>query len=393
MKKTMRNVALMALMCVAQLGYAQQALWGNNSIKSPVVNADKTVTFALRAPEAQKVQVGGECINGNVADMQKDEKGVWTYTTQPLESELYLYNFIVDGVRISDPSTTYTIRDTGSMFSYFIVTGGKGDYYLPQKGLRGNVSKVWYDSPTAGMKRRMTVYTPAGYEQGKQKYPVFYLLHGMGGDEDAWGELGRATQIIDNLIAQGKAEPMILVMPNGNISQEAAPGYTFEGLKVPTTALPHTMDGMYEAAFPEIMGYVESNYRVKKDAQHRAVAGLSMGGFHSLYISANNPDKFNFIGLFSAAIGRFSKDKNEYGYIYEDVYGKLDNMFAKHPGIYYYIGIGKDDFLYKDNCEFREKLAALAHHPGEYKYTETEGGHIWRNWRIYLTEFAQKLFK
>lgn len=155
----------------------------------------------------------------------------------------------------------------------------------------GTVSKVWYPSPTLGMeRRRMTVYTPAGYEDSNKQYPVLYLLHGAGGDENAWSELGRAIQIFDNLIAQGKAEPMIVVMPNGNAAQEAVPGEYPNSMYKPSFANPKTMEGSFEKAFPDIMKYVESHYRTINDKNHRAIAGLSMGGFHSLYISANNPD-------------------------------------------------------------------------------------------------------
>ena len=171
----------------------------------------------------------------------------------------------------------------------------------------GTVRKVWYDSPTAGLQRRMTVYTPAGYETSKRSYPVLYLLHGMGGDEDAWDELGRATQILDNLIAEGKAEPMVVVMPNGNISQEAAPGEGSKGLVVATTQYPKTMDGNFEKAFPDIIRFVEKVYRVKKDKANRAIAGLSMGGFHSIYTALNNPDTFDYIGLFSAAFNQMAR--------------------------------------------------------------------------------------
>ena len=143
-----------------------------------------------------------------------------------------------------------------------------------------------------------------------KEYPVLYLLHGIGGDENAWSELGRAAQILDNLIAQGKAEPMLVVMTNGNISQEACPGETSEGFRVPTMMLPKTMEGSFETAFPDVVKFVEKTYRVKKDKAHRAIAGLSMGGFHSLFISINNPDTFDYVGLFSAAVDQQQNTAN-----------------------------------------------------------------------------------
>ena len=182
---------------------------------------------------------------------------------------------------------------------------------------------------------------------------------------------------------------MIVVMTNGNISQEAAPGETPNGFTVPTLMLPKTMDGNFELAFPDVIKFVESNYRVKADKNDRAIAGLSMGGCHSLYISANYPDTFGYIGLFSAAINKQQKNGVESERVYDDLYGKLAKLFAAKPKLYW-IGIGKTDFLYKDNADFRTKLTAKGY---PFTYMETEGGHIWRNWRIYLTEFAQKLFK
>ena len=218
---------------------------------------------------------------------------------------------------------------------------------------------------------------------------MLYLLHGIGGDENAWSELGRAAQILDNLIAQGKAEPMLVVMTNGNISQEACPGETSEGFKVPTMMLPKTMEGSFETAFPDVVKFIEKTYRVKKDKAHRAIAGLSMGGFHSLFISINNPDLFGYVGLFSAAVDQQQADPNGFPNIYADRNKKIDALFAKKPQLFW-IGIGKTDFLFKNNNDLRAYLDSQHH---KYTYLETEGGHIWRNWRIYLSEFTPLLFK
>ncbi len=166
---------------------------------------------------------------------------------------MYSYTFIVDGLRINDPSNVYTIRDVASVTNVFIIGGDRADLYKIADVPHGTVSKVWYDSPALGMQRRLTVYTPAGYEKGNKRYPVFYLLHGMGGDENAWSELGRATQILDNLIAQGKAEPMIVVMTNGNAALQAAPGESSLGYAAPSIQLPKTMEGSFETAFPDVV--------------------------------------------------------------------------------------------------------------------------------------------
>ncbi|MBQ6192853.1 MAG: esterase [Prevotella sp.] len=400
-----KSTILAVLFLTGMAAQAQQNLsWDQGpQVVSPDVHADNTVTFNLIAPEAQKVQITGDFLppkkveyQGNtydmpgVADLVKDEKGVWSFTTEPLKPELYTYNMIVDGVKILDPLNVYNIRDINNLFSVLLIGGDqRTDLYRVQKVAHGTVSKVWYESPTAGLTRRLTVYTPAGYETSGKDYPVFYLLHGIGGDENAWSELGRATQIMDNLIAQGKAEPMIVVMTNGNISEEACPGETSNGFHVPTMMLPKTMEGSFETAFPDVVKFIEKTYRVKKDKAHRAIAGLSMGGFHSLFISINNPDLFDYVGLFSAAVDQQQADPNGFPNIYENRNGKIDRLFAKNPKLFW-IGIGKTDFLFKNNNDLRAYLDSKHH---KYTYLETDGGHIWRNWRIYLSEYVPLLFK
>ena len=230
MKKLLTLVGALMLTVGA---FAQQALWGGQQIISPEINADNSVTFRFVAPKAIKVQVTGDFLPTQhmefefggrkmsfdmpgVADLKEGEGGVWSYTTEPLASELYNYNFVVDGLSVKDPNNAYIQRDISNLMNYFIIGGGKAENYMVQDVPHGTVSKIWYPSPNAETKmRRMSVYTPAGYEKGKTKYPVLYLLHGMGGDEEAWLCTGRTAQILDNLIAQGKAEPMIVVMTNG----------------------------------------------------------------------------------------------------------------------------------------------------------------------------------
>lgn len=381
--------------------FAQQALWSHAPVVSPEINADKTVTFRLAAPGAQSVLVTGDFLptqkqktpHGEfdvpgTAELVKNSNGVWEYTTtSPLSPELYGYTFVVDGLKITDPSNVYLSRDIASVTNMLLVGGDdRTDLYKVADVPHGTVSKIWYNSPSLGMNRRMTVYTPAGYETSGKRYPVFYLLHGMGGDENAWSELGRATQIIDNLIAQGKAEPMIVVMPNGNADLEAAPGESPLGFYPPTTQLPKTKDGSFETSFPEIVNFIDNTYRTIPDKQHRAIAGLSMGGFHSKNISRQNPDMFDYVGLFSAAINMREGVTSP---VYDNGEEKLRVQFERQPALYW-IAIGKDDFLYNDNVNYRHMLDEKGY---PYKYRESDGGHIWKNWRIYLTEFAPQLFK
>jgi len=397
----MRKIVLviLAFVFMAFNSFAQQALFGGQQIISPEVKADHTVTFRIMAPAADSVQITGDFLPPaklktqwglidvpGTAKLTKDDKGIWTFTSQPLASDLYSYTVIVDGFKTTDPSNVYIIRDVANVFNVFIVGGGKGDLYQVSKVPHGTVARRWYDSPGNGMPRRMTVYTPAGYETSKEKYPVLYLLHGMGGDEEAWIALGRTSQILDNLIAQGKAKPMIVVMTNGNVAQEAAPGESSLGYVKPNMQMDHTMDGKFEETFPDVIKFVESNYRVKADKSGRAITGLSMGGYHSLHISRFYPNTFDYVGLFSAAIMSNDKATSE---VYKNFDATLEAQM-KNGYKLYWIGIGKADFLYKANEEYRAKLDKMGM---KYTYVETEGGHTWTNWRVYLSEFAPLLFK
>jgi len=370
---------------------AQQALWGAPGIVSPELKEDKAVIFRFLAPDAKEVKISGDWmpskdwIPGSEA-MTKDEKGVWSYKTSALPSDLYGYSFMVDGLKTTDPNNVYLIRDVASVTNVFIVNGDKGDLYKVNKVPHGTVARRWYNSSGNGMERRITIYTPAGYETSKIKYPVLYLLHGMGGDEEAWIALGRASQILDNLIAQGKAKPMIVVMTNGNVSQEAAPGESTLGMYKPTFQLPNTMDGKFEETFADVIKFIEGNYRVKAEKSGRAIAGLSMGGFHSLHISRYYPNTFDYVGLFSAAIMADAKVTSK---VYENIDGTLKTQM-KNGYKLYWIGIGKADFLYKNVTEYRAKLDGMGM---KYTYRESEGGHTWTNWRVYLSEFAPLLFK
>lgn len=370
---------------------AQQATGGGTNISSPEIHDDRTVTFLLEAPEAKEVRLTGDWMppNGWVpgsVEMVRDEKGTWHFTTEPLEPELYGYVFLVDGLRVIDPNNVFVSRDIANLTNIFLVEGGRSDLYRINDVPHGTVSRRWYESPGLGMDRRITIYTPPGYETGQSSYPVLYLLHGAGGDEDAWIELGRAGQIMDNLIALGKAKPMIVVMPNGNVIQDAAPGQGEQGYYKPTFMVPGTMDGTYEESFPEIIHFVESNYRVKAGKAHRAIAGLSMGGYHSMHISRYYPELFDYVGLFSAAL---LPSQNATAEIYQNIDETLRKQM-QHGYELYWIGIGKDDFLYRNNLEFKKKLDDMGM---TFTFRESEGGHIWKNWRSYLSEFLPQLFQ
>lgn len=372
---------LVALVGISPLS-AQQNLWQAKGVTSPEVLDDGSVVVRLYAPEAKSVVLKCDFVPGSNVAMQRTDDGVWEYRSEPLASELYCYRFSIDGMAdVVDPASSYVMRDVGSLMSYFIVAGERGDLYAPQGVKHGSLSRVW--APMGGQERRMVVYTPAGYERGKGKYPVLYLLHGMGGDEEAWVATGRVVEIMDNLIASGKAEPMIVVMTNGCTKHVAAPGYSEEGMFRPYMS--GSMDGTFEAMFKDVVEWVDATYRTIAKPEKRAIAGLSMGGFHAMQISKHYPDLFDYVGLFSAAIFRGESGVE----MYEKLEQRLLRQFEHEPKLYW-IAIGSGDFLYDENVEYRELLDRLG---CKYTYRESAGGHEWRNWRIYLSEFAQMLFK
>ena len=390
----MRKIILVILSIVcAQFTFAQQNLdfSGRKGIVSPEINSDNSVTLRLQAPNAQEVLVTGDWMPAQgwapgTEKMIKGEDGIWSYTSNALPSDLYSYSFLVDGLKMTDLNNVYFSRDVATVVNIFLIGGGQADVYKVNDVSHGTVARRWYSSPSLDATRRITVYTPPNYESDKDNYPVLYLLHGVGGDEEAWISLGRTSQILDNLIAQKKAKPMIVVMTNGHVSNAAAPGESSKGFYKPEMMTPDVFNGQMEESFKDVINFIETNYRVKKEKANRAVAGLSMGGFHSLYISANYPNTFDYVGLFSPAIMPPNNSTME---VYKNLDAKLETQ--KNNGLkLYWIACGKTDFLYKNVTEYREKLDKMKL---PYIYHESEGGHTWANWRVYLSEFAPMLFK
>ena len=388
----MKRLIVFASCCLMALGsMAQQQLGQRPRVKSPVVNADGTVTFNFYDPTAQRVSVNGDFreIGSQRLEMTKQDNGVWTVTTAPLNPELYSYSLSVDGQRFVDPSNSYVNRDISTLSNIFIVSKSsddKGHLYQVNNVPHGTLSRVWYDSPTLGQQRRMTVYLPAAYD-GKKRFPVMYLLHGHGGDETAWGDLGRASQIMDNLIAEGKCVPMIVVMPNGNPTCNAAPGWWHEGMYTPdgNAFNQRGAKATMEESFLDIVKYVDSHYQTIAKREGRAVTGLSMGGGHTFGISRLYPETFDYYGLQSAATRMaFGGSDNQAKFDEQ-----MARLFNSKPKLYW-IAIGKEDFLMQMNNDLRKYLDEKGY---KYEYYENDGGHIWRNWRIYLTMFAQKIFK
>lgn len=364
-----------------------------NQVLSPEISSDNSVTFRLNSENAQSVLVNGSWMEGmnETLELRKGDDGIWTAKTQELEPSMYHYNFILDGVNILDPANPKVMRD-GRRYANTLIIPGKGSELFEVNNVpHGNLAKVWYDSPVLGLNRRMYIYTPPGYEDSKEKYPILYLLHGAGGDEDAWSSLGRANYILDNLIAEGKAKPMIVVMTNGNSNQSVA----ISDQKMQVSSGP--VDGgaprsMAAISFPnsivnDVIPYIEKNYRTLNNKENRALAGLSMGGLQTQITGMNNPDLFYYLGVFSMGLPmEFGDTANELAKAYD---ANLDVM-KKNGFKLYYIAVGKDDFVYEGVKVLKEKLDK---HDFKYVYNETDGGHTWENWRDYLVDFVPRLFK
>ncbi len=375
-------IILFALMAMALTTNAQGFF--TPTVNSPEIAKDGSVTFKVKAAGADTVRL---IIDTRVDTLMKHTGNeTWSITLRNLEPDLYMYHYIIDGMKVLDNENANVLRDVKNVMNTFVLDPMGDSPVAVHDVPHGEVRAVWYDSPTLGMKRRMMIYLPPGYEESRQKYPVLYLLHGTGGDETVWLEQGHAAQVFDNLIANGQAEPMIVVMPNGHTDTPAAPGMGSDNNEQPTFAHKQWMEGTFETSFNDIINWVDSHYRTRPVKRYRAIAGLSMGGYHSLYISANQPEDFAYVGLFSAAIGRMDKGKSK---IYNDLESKLITQFKQHPRLYW-MGIGKDDFLYKDNAEFRQLLDK---NRLRYTYHESGAGHEWANWRDYLVIFTQLLFK
>lgn len=344
------------------------------------------VSFSLYAPKASEVKVCG--LSSQPIPMTPGDSGVWRLNIREIEPDYYGYWFDVDGVKTLDPENAYVIRDVSSLMSALLLEGGDADYYAQRDVAHGNLEYLWAPSKTYGSFRRMAVYTPAGYDSDtSRRYPVLYLLHGSGGDEGVWTELGRAVQILDNLIAEGKAEPMIVVMPNCNANEIAAPGFTPEGNYKPEFKRSQFTGRKLETAFPEIIEFVDSRFRTACGRENLAVAGLSMGGGYAMRLSALYPEDFGYVGLFSAATRWDGKPLPASGAPDEAVMA-LQALARMAP--FYYVAIGSDDYLCDWNKDFRQLLDSVG---VKYHYKESGGGHTWSNWRHYLVDFLPRIFR
>lgn len=389
--------------------------------RSPEVLSDKKVTFRLSAPKATTVTLNGAWDIDNQIPMTKDDQGVWSVTVGPLGEQLWWYCFYVDGIKVLDPGNGEYSRDGAKYDNWLMISGPFSDSWEFKADVpHGAVQSVWYPSEILNQKgRRMYVYTPPDYMSSNEKYPVLYLLHGGGGDEDQWINLGRANVIMDNLIAAGKMKPVIVVMPNGNANEIVAQGYGYgpipragrgmgrgaprgaaapagAGRGVPGGALPAAegrgaapagggrgmgmMGGGYEGSYPhslvkEVVPFIDKNYRTLANRENRAIAGLSMGGMHTIQATNNNPDVFGWIAVWSAG-----------GQNMTDALAKLKAAGVKH----YYVGAGTTDFALSGS----QSLYKTVQEAGlPTSWHETPGGHYYLIWRVFLGDYGSMLFK
>ena len=357
--------------------------------KSPEVMADRRIAFRVLASKAETVRLSAGDIQGlgQNTSLTKGTNGVWEIVVGPVDSGAYRYNFSVDGVAVIDPRNPATSESNGNTWSLVHVAGA--DFMDTKDVPHGAIAEVAYYSTALKRFRRMHVYTPPGYESGKGKFPIFYLLHGAGDSDDSWSSIGRAGFILDNLIAAKKAKPMVVVMPAGHTRE-----FSFGRDRVGGT------NDEFLADFRnDIMPYVEKNYRVYTDQKRRAVAGLSMGGAQTLNIAFGNLSKFGYVGIYSSGIfgitggGRFGRGAGgePTGPGWEEQHKQVLNDPKLKKGVkLIWFATGKDDFLIETT---RASVAMLKKHNFDVTFKETSGAHTWIVWRQYLHEFAPLLFQ
>lgn len=344
-------------------------------VVSPEVRPDLSVTFRLQAAQAKDVSVTGDFPGGRI-EMAKEDHGIWMATAGPWAPDLYGYNFTVDGMTIIDPRNPNTRKLRPSAQSVVEVSGSEPQIFQVQKGPHGTTHLHWYDSKVLGEVRPLYVYTPAGYEENRaNEYPVLYLLHGAGEDVGGWVFNGPSSVIADNLIAQGKARPMIIVTPLGHVVGNFLAASEAERAR--------SLDLFTRELIDSIVPFIETNYRVKSGRDGHAVAGLSMGGGQALQAGLDHFDMFAWVGSFGAAI-RGETAGQTYARFLADP--KLANERLK----LLWLGCGRADGLFPASKALHDALAAKGI---SHVFHESSGGHTWINWRAYFIEFLPLLFQ
>jgi enterochelin esterase-like enzyme len=349
-------------------------------VVSPQIAASRDVTLRLRAPAAQRVELvsGGDIpgvpMQGGLP-LAKGADGVFPVMLPALAAGAYRYRFSVDGVPTMDPGNPATSESNGNAWSLFYVPGAP--FMDTQRVAHGSVAEVHYFSTALNRTRRMHVYTPPGYEKSRDSYPVFYLLHGAFDGDDSWSTVGRAGFIIDNLIAAGAAEPMIVVMPDGHTSRFGGGGGGAGGLNMADFV------GEFNA---DIKPHVERTYRARTAREDTAIAGLSMGGAQTLDIAFGDLSSYAYVGVFSSGVFGIADDSD-----WESAHSaQLGDAARKRDLELVWFSTGKDDFLLDTT---KATVAMLEKHGFDVVYEESAGGHTWIVWREYLAKFAPQLFR
>jgi len=371
-----RRICLLSVLLVASSASLAQR-GGPPPVQSPELKANGDVVLRVRAPEAASVRLtsGGDIPGlapGVGAELARGTDGVWEITLPQLEPGAFRYNFNIDGVSTLDPSNRLTSESNRNSWSLFYVPGHA--FMDTQRVPHGAVSEVTYYSDVLGQHRRMHVYTPPGYETDRTRYPVFYLLHGAGDSDNSWSTVGRAGFILDNLIAAGDAVPMIVVMPDGHPPVQ---GTGQGGMQIAEFAQEFAAD---------IKPYIESHYRVRTGAANTAIAGLSMGGAHTLEIAMSDLPAYGYIGVYSSGVFSINNDDS----FQMQHKAALEDSSQRSGLKYFWFGIGSDDFLL-DTA--RATVAMFRERGFDVDYHESGGGHVWMNWRDYLADFAPHLFQ
>jgi enterochelin esterase family protein len=358
------------------------------AVVSPEVLADKRVTFRIQAPKATEVTLRGDWMEGGAGEkFTKDDQGLWSATVGPLRPDFYSYSFTVDGVKTLDPRNATIKQGITSLDNMFFLPGEEANFQDNRPVPHGHIRQVWYRSNTLDAQRRMHVYTPPGYDAGNDRYPVLYLLHGAGDEDSGWSTIGRAGFILDNLIADGKAKPMLVVMPNGSLPRPANMPATTPGAPPSPEALAAMatlQDRFTNELMKEVVPQVEKNFRVTADRAHRALAGLSMGGGQTLRVITMNPDQFAYVGVWSAGIreggGEWEK-RNEAFLAKAEQVNQWVKLFS--------ISVGDKDFALAGSKALSEVLTKRGI---KNDLHVSGGGHTWINWRQYFHGLAPRLF-
>jgi enterochelin esterase-like enzyme len=381
------SVLLWCLVSTLAPGAIAQMAQRGPQIISPEVLSDHRVTFRIQAPKASEITLGGDWMGSSPAEkLVKGEQDVWSVTVGPLVPDLYCYSFTVDGVKVVDPRNAMVKQGVSGLDSMFFVAGDEAAFEDNGPVPHGQIRQVWYVSKTLDAQRRMHIYTPPGYDASSDKYPVLYLLHGGGDEDSGWSTIGRAGFILDNLLAAGKAKPMVVVMPNGSLPRPAnlptvAPGEQPSPEVV--AALAAARNRFTSELMKEIIPFVEKSFRVVADREHRAIAGLSMGGGQTLQVVVDNPDQFAYVNVWSAGIGQNAAEWESRNVAF------LDNPKISDWVLRFSICVGDKDFAFNGSKALSE---VLTRHGIKNELTVSGGGHTWINWRRYLHQTAQTLF-